>query len=96
MIAPPVSLATIVTSVELEALHELGDAGRRRRVGVSGRAIADGMRCEPSGSVGTMQRNAVELGDDLAPERPVDEQAVDEEQRRAVPARVVVVDRPLR
>ena len=55
VIAPPVSLATIVTSVS--SRRSMNSAIRSATpVGVSALRSRIGSRCEPSGSVGTTQR----------------------------------------
>ena len=81
--APPVSLPTSVTSSRSSA----SSASAIRRATPRGERSASGCIarvCEPSGQSGQTQRNSPSSsGDDLAPQRAVDEQAVDEDDRRA-------------
>ena len=93
-IAPPVSLATIVTCSSSSASRKSAircamPRGERSAPGASA------VRCEPSGQSGTMQRCVgASSGVALAPQAAVDEQAVDEHEHVAI-ALVAVVDRAL-
>ena len=94
-IAPPVSLATSVTSASPSAAANSstrrGDRARGE-IGVRGhRRLVAAER-----PVGHDAAHPVELGHDVAPQQPVDEQAVEEEDDRALAARVAVADRSRR
>jgi hypothetical protein len=92
--APPVSLPTSVTSSRSRAARKSPTslATRRRALGVG--VHRDAVRAQRE--VGRdAARLALEQRGDLAPQRPVDQQAMDEDHGRAL-AGVAVVDGPLR